>query len=318
MGVRLLNTFLQVRAQDVTKKLNLQELRNKRIVVDASIYMYRFRAANALIENMYMLCSLFRYYGIHTLFVFDGKGRREAKRETIQNRRKEKQRALDKYNEYERQLSHTNGAKKDKIINKMGELRRTFVRLSSDDMKNIKDLLDAYGIMYKVADGEADELCAALVLKGAAYACLSEDTDLFAYGCPRVLKYISLINHTTVMYDLSTILSRLDMSMESFRTMCLASGTDYIAKGERNIFQNYDLYKSYTDSGINLDFIHWLSDNKYLENDTYKKIMDEDVLCRDTIKNTLNKITYFFIRNRNVNHQKLKSVLKKDGFIFPQ
>ena len=69
MGVRLLNTFLQSRCQDVTKKINLQDLRNKRIVVDASIYMYRFSAADALIENTYMLCSLFRHYGIRPLFV---------------------------------------------------------------------------------------------------------------------------------------------------------------------------------------------------------------------------------------------------------
>lgn len=317
MGVRLLNTFLQSRCQDVTKKINLQDLRNKRIVVDASIYMYRFSAADALIENTYMLCSLFRHYGIRPLFVFDGKGRREEKRETIQKRNKEKQRALKKYKEYEVQLKETNGVKKDKIINKMGELRRTFVRLAPDDMKNIMDLLDAYGIMYRVAKGEADELCAALVLNGAAYACLSEDTDLFVYGCHRVLKYISLINHTAVMYDLSTILSKLNMSMDSFRTMCLASGTDYIAKGDRNIFQNYDLYELYNESEVNTPFIHWLLDNKYLKEDMHQKIMNEDAVCRNTIKNTLQQLSYFLIRNRDIDHQKLKYVLEKDGFIFP-
>jgi len=51
----------------------------------------------------------------------------------------------------------------------------------------------AYGVSYIDADGEADQLCASLVLKNKVYACLSEDMDLFVYGCPRVLRYLSFI-----------------------------------------------------------------------------------------------------------------------------
>ena len=74
----------------------------------------------------------------------------------------------------------------------------------------------------------ADQLCASLVLKNKVYACLSEDMDLFVYGCPRVLRYLSLLNLTVIMYyNTKDILNILDMSMRDFREICIVSVTDY-------------------------------------------------------------------------------------------
>ena len=39
---------------------------------------------------------------------------------------------------------------------------------------------------YYTAINEADELCASMVINGFAWACLSEDMDMFVYGCTRV------------------------------------------------------------------------------------------------------------------------------------
>ena len=117
----------------------------------------------------------------------------------------------------------------------MAILRRKFVKLTYRDVDEVKALLDAYGIKYITATNEADELCSALVIKGAAYACLSEDTDLFAYGCPRVLKYISLLNHTVVVYPLGKILQSVGMKFNEFQQLCILSGTDY-NDSRRNIF----------------------------------------------------------------------------------
>ena len=157
--------------------------------------------------------------------------------------------------------------------------------------------------MHRTAEGEADELCAALVIKGTAYACLSEDTDLFAYGCPRVLKYISLINHTIVLYTLSDILNDLDLSLEDFRTICLFSGTDYIpAHSCWNIFDIYNLYKSYVRNGVDT-FLDWLLNNKYLKEDDYKKICTEKKRYVAPLVNVLNKTTYFLIRNHVIQHE---------------
>ena len=82
----------------------------------------------------------------------------------------------------------------------------------TEDIKLIQDLFDAYGIKYMTAKGEADVLCASLVIKKKVYAVLTEDMDLFAYTCPYVLRYFSLANHTCILYDLKKILTKLNIN----------------------------------------------------------------------------------------------------------
>ena len=92
---------------------------------------------------------------------------------------------------------------------------------------NVKNLIRAYGATYYDAIGEADELCALLTVKDKVWACLSEDMDMFVYGCPRVIRYFSLLNHTAVLYDLNGILTSLGISQKELREICILSGTDY-------------------------------------------------------------------------------------------
>ena len=66
-----------------------------------------------------------------------------------------------------------------------------------------------------------------LVIKKKAWACLSEDMDMFVYGCPRVLRYLSLMNRTVVLYNTQGILEILDISQKELREVCVLSGTDY-------------------------------------------------------------------------------------------
>ena len=61
------------------------------------------------------------------------------------------------------------------------------MRITLDDINVVKELLNTLGIMYIDAPYEADEICAKLVLDKKVYACLSDDTDMFAYGCSKIL-----------------------------------------------------------------------------------------------------------------------------------
>ena len=81
-----------------------------------------------------------------------------------------------------------------------------------NDIENIKNLIKSMGFQYIEAHGEADKLCAALVKKNKVYGVLTEDMDLFAYGCPVVFRYISLINHTIIQYNLKDILPKASPS----------------------------------------------------------------------------------------------------------
>jgi len=51
--------------------------------------------------------------------------------------------------------------------------------------------------------------------------------DLFVYGCPRVLRYMSLVKQNAVCYHMSDILQELHVTQAEFRDICVVAGTDY-------------------------------------------------------------------------------------------
>ena len=67
------------------------------------------------------------------------------------------------------------------------------------------------------SNGESDPLCVELVKTNRAFACLSDDMDMFAYGCPKVLRYLSLINESVIEYNHENILLDLHMNDEEFQ-----------------------------------------------------------------------------------------------------
>ena len=76
---------------------------------------------------------------------------------------------------------------------------------------------------------------------GKAKACLSEDTDLFVYGCPIVLRYFNLYKETFVEYKLTAILNNLELDFNSFQDICIISGTDS-NESQYQINTLYDIY----------------------------------------------------------------------------
>ena len=314
MGIKLLNTFIRKMAGSCAQEVHLRKLANKKIVVDASIYLYRFLSEASLVENMYLMCSIFRHYNIHPLFVFDG-GSSPLKKQTLHDRKTRKSKAKEMYDRYRAILNKTTDPKeREEITDQMKALRKQFIKVDEKHINTVKALLDAYGMKWIRAPGEADGLCAALVIRGIAYACFSEDTDLFVYGCPRVLKYLSLINHTAMMYDLSRICSDLSVNFTDFRALCVLSGTDY-NKVKHNIFYFYRLFKLYDESN-STNFLEWVH-GKYI---TLQQYLDAKAIVEiyDTHEQpALKTVKWPCIRNGRIDKYTLKNILQSDGFIFP-
>ena len=229
MGIKHLNRFFKENAGESIKFISLADLSGKKIAVDISIYMYKYASDDILIENIYLMLSIFRYYNVIPIFVFDGKPPTE-KKELLKKRRQDKQEAEEEFNQLKNKLINNDvmdDIEKQDIINNMDMLKRRFVHINRDDIENVKELIRAYGATYYDAPGEADELCAMLTIKGKVWACLSEDMDMFVYGCPRVIRYLSLLNHTAVIYDTKGILENLGVTQKELREICVISGTDY-------------------------------------------------------------------------------------------
>jgi exonuclease-1 len=314
MGIHLLTTFLRNLRENGSYKTHLSNLAGKRIVVDASIYLYRFKAMDALIENIYLLCTLFRVNNISALFVFDGKSMKN-KSDTILKRKEQRDQAKREYFNIMKRVESLPPDEREKKEEEMTYLRRKFVKLTYKDVDDVKALLDAYGIKHITAINEADELCSALVIKGSAYACLSEDTDLFAYGCPRVLRYISLLNHTVVVYPLGKMLESVGMTFSEFQQLCILSGTDY-NDSRRNIFSFYKIFTRYKTRPRDDEFLEWLQLNNKITLRKYHQVKDVFDIYNKDPSEILNKIRYCLIKNRKVDKPSLKNILSNNGFIF--
>lgn len=324
MGIKNLNRFLLDQCQKTSiKKTSLKQLRGKTIVVDTSIYMYKFSGQDALLENFYLMISLFRKHQIAPLFVFDGKPPPE-KRALLVERHNIKKQAEEKYAELEKEMQNiqtstdgfTGEAQKEMAL-EMECLKKQFIRIRQKDTKSVKALIQAYGCSYYEAEGEADKVCAQMVVSGKAWACLSDDMDMFVYGCSRVLRHLSLLNSTVLLYDMELILQDLGWSEQLFKQIMVISGTDYNTKLQTSLYETLKWTKEYVKRcpDRSFDFYEWL-----LKHTKY-------VTDYDDLQNTYNMFsipveafeyldTIEIVVHENYDKVELDRILKEEGFIF--
>jgi flap endonuclease-1 len=325
MGIKHLNQFLKENAGESIKFISIANLSGKKIAVDISIYMYKYASEDTLIENIYLMLSVFRHYNVIPIFIFDGKPPTE-KKELLQKRLQDKKEAEEEFNQLKTKLSNNSAmdeTEKQDIINNMDMLKRRFIYISKNVIENVKELIRAYGATYYDAPGEADELCAMLTIKGKVWACLSEDMDMFVYGCPRVIRYLSLLNHTVVIYDIKGILDNLGISQKELREICVLSGTDYNSLNDESkisptLYTTLKYFKKYHKEKTTIDFYDWLLINTtYIENhENLKNIYNIfdlnkghfDIKIFENIK----------IINGQISKENIINILKTDGFIFTE
>jgi hypothetical protein len=173
------------------------------------------------------------------------------------------------------------------MINEMEKLKKQFIYIKDTDYKAVKQLLDNSGIHWIDAPGEADELCAHFMHTGQVYACLSEDMDMFAYGCCRVMRHFSLLKHNVLFYDLEQILCQLRMNLQEFRQVIVLSGTDYNKEDTTNLHDSIKWFWAYKRNIILCEepptFYEWLIQNTdYVKNAdvllaTYKMFVKKNI-----------------------------------------
>uniref|UniRef100_A0A6C0BBV9 XPG N-terminal domain-containing protein n=1 Tax=viral metagenome TaxID=1070528 RepID=A0A6C0BBV9_9ZZZZ len=306
----------------------MKEISGKKIAIDISIYLYKFAADNTLIENIYLMLSIFRYYQIIPVFVFDGKPPDE-KKQVLEKRKNDKIEAKKEFQKLKKQLETDHDLdhdEKQELSITMDLLKKKFIYIKKEQIDQVKELMRAFGATYFDASGEADELCALLAIKKKVWACMSEDMDLFVYGCPRVLRYFSLLKHNVVIYNTKRMLEELGLLEKEFRQICVLSGTDYNIYekngldlyGTLKLFKKYYKTKTSTKENV-LDFYQWI-----LENTTY--ILDfpfvqkiDDLFNLREKKDKSGDIIFFEkmkVTNGSYVKKDIQKILSEDGFIF--
>jgi 5'-3' exonuclease len=294
MGIPHLNGFLKKYCASSIVDVALSALSGKKIAIDISIYLYKFTAEKNLIENMYLMLTSFSKYNITPVFIFDGKPPVE-KYEVLKKRKEEKNSAESEYNRLK--LEHYNMTIKrqfstfpnddGEIVNEdelsqqlkdielqMDKLKPQFIYITKDIINEVKDLLRAYGATYFDSPSEADQLCAYLVIKNKAWACMSDDMDMFAYGCDYIVRNFNVHNNTATVYSLNEILQHLNLTLKEFRQICVLSGTDYGRyNSNMNLYKSLGLMKKYkqlnNDSQTFIEFVIGQQDPNNNRHNTY-------------------------------------------------
>ena len=324
MGIRHLNRFFKENASSAIRQIKLSELSGKKVAVDISIYMYKYASDNVLIENIYLMLATFRYYNIIPVFIFDGKPPSE-KSETLRKRREDKKYAENEYNNLKMLLENNanmDEVERQEIISNMDVLKRQFIYISKVEIEMVKQLIIVYGATYYEAPGEADELCALLTIKGKVWGCLSEDMDLFVYGCPRVIRYLSLLKHTVVLYDTKEILESLGITQKNLREICILSGTDYntevdLKNGSHTLYDNLKYFKKYHKDKTTLDFSDWLYNQANYTIDTEALSRINDIFDLSNTDINIKLFDKLKLSNGAIDKKALSDILKNDGFILP-
>ena len=292
MGIKNLNKFITKYSPSSTSEVDINQLKNTVIAVDAYNSLYQFLTAirasgkdfktenGKITTHIYailMKTISFLKKGITPIYVFDGKAP-EIKNNTLEQRyniKKLAQNELDKLEAIET-LSDDN-------IKKKKQLMQQTTTLTLVQVDECKQILKLFGLPYIDAPSEADPQLAYLIKENLVDYVISEDMDLLTFGCTKLIrnygtkKNIKLIN-------LEIILKDIKLSMKQFIDLCIMMGCDY--SGTLNgigMTRAYELLKKYKKIETILENI---DENKISDNFNYQ--MARNTFMNSPIK-SLNK-----------------------------
>jgi flap endonuclease-1 len=209
MGVKNLYKIIQKYANDVPKKYPLTHYAGKKIIIDASIYMYKWSHINVPgktqvggkparinhIQGIFYQASALILAGIEPTYAFDGA---------------------------------PSAAKSATIAARQAKIER--MRLPHGAAKDCQDVLRLLGVSYFIADGEAETTAAAMIARDEAYGIISEDTDCLVYPRAILLRMVTEKNKQYLIeYNHNDIARGLGLTSEQFINLCVMLGTDYNA-----------------------------------------------------------------------------------------
>ena len=227
------------------QRIDLHELRGRTVVIDCFQFLYKFMADNRMAEHMDQMIHMLLDRQIVPIFVFDGKPPIE-KKAVLEQRRAKKQDAKTRYEELIQNLTTT---PTPELANELACLKKKFIRIDYEHIQCAKKLMQHYEVEYVDAPGEADAVCVEMVQSHRAWACLSDDMDMFAYGCDRVLRELSLVTGKVTLYRTQSILIDLRLTMQEFREILVISGTDYRDDStndkQHNLYETMKWFQAY-------------------------------------------------------------------------
>tara|TARA_B100000768_G_C11062848_1_gene283230 strand:- start:4 stop:666 length:663 start_codon:yes stop_codon:yes gene_type:complete len=111
------------------------------------------------------------------------------------------------------------------IKDEIEKLTSQLIVIKKKDVEECKEFLKISGIPYCNAPEDAEKYCAFLQKNGLVDYTVTDDTDATTFGCKKILK--TGISRYITEIDADMILSKFEMTMDSFVDFCILSGCDY-------------------------------------------------------------------------------------------
>lgn len=232
--------------------INLNELSQKKLAVDAYNIIYQFLASirgydgSLLADKEGIVTShltglLYRNArllekGIQLVYVFDGTPSL-MKRKELRRRAETKKKAREELEE---------ALEKGDLVRARIVAQRTS-KLTESMVEDSKRLLDLMGIPVVEAEQEGEAQAAHLVKQGKVWAVASQDYDSILFGSPILVRNLTLsgrrklphsnryININVETYNQIELLKTLDLSREQLVDMSILMGTDFNPDGIKGI-----------------------------------------------------------------------------------
>ncbi|VDN53851.1 unnamed protein product [Dracunculus medinensis] len=233
MGIQNLLPFVK----KACRQGNIAEFRAQSIAVDISCFLHRALVGCASEVTLgYQTDFYIRYvtrfikmltdYGCHVILVFDGQPL-PAKRNTNDSRREKRDHHRNKGKQL---LSEGKVNEAYDCLKKSASLTRDIIDNTIEAFQNF-EMVDIL-----VAPYESDAQLAYLNKIGLANVLITEDSDLIAFGCEKIIFKLKF-DGTCIIYErknLSKCFGKTmaqDFSFDKFRRICILSGCDYLQAG---------------------------------------------------------------------------------------
>lgn len=245
MGVKLTELF-------EVEELKLDDLKNKTLAVDASLFLYQFlttirsRDGSLLTDSkgnvtshlmgLFTRTTSLMSRGIKLVYVFDGK----PPKLKLAERERRKDLKIEAQKKYD-------AAVKKEDIDEMKKYAARTTRLTSEMINDAKNLLKELGVPVVEAPCEGEAQASHMVKNHDCYAVASQDADCLMFGAPRLIRNVSIagkkkkanqLSYKTVepeLVVLNDVLHKLGISQEQLIALGMLVGTDYNYGGIKGI-----------------------------------------------------------------------------------
>ncbi|ETO10760.1 hypothetical protein RFI_26615 [Reticulomyxa filosa] len=158
--------------------------------------------------------------GIKPVWVFDGSPP-QFKLDELKKRSENREKATEEKKK----------AEEEGDTERVVQMERRIVKVSKEHADDCKRLLDALGVPWVQAPGEAEAQCAKMAQDGLVYGCATEDMDALTFRTSKLIRNLTQTEIRKIPiceFDLEKTLEGMDLTYEQFVDLCILCGCDYI------------------------------------------------------------------------------------------